>query len=509
MRPVSNLIATLPTAVSMHRTIDQFYEEAHAALENPPPQSCWASLKLTGSRMGYFCIFVALGLANVGDAAEIGSMGFLLANDDFRQEVVQGYDGLVAAALYLGMLVGGIVSGPIGDLTGRRVVLLYGLLLNSGFGVSAALSSTPWQLVLSRLFMGFGIGSVVSCLLALTSEHTPPRHRGFYLNFVSAFWTIGSLYVAALAVVLFGQLDRSWRLYSLVNALPSIVSLALVCCFVPESARFLAVQGKHEKAAKVANRIAGSMGYHGQQLQVAEITAHFPSRESVLQKQASSSSVTRGFKNFTSLYTSKSIARTCGVQMLWFFVSFGSGMCLWVARVFAELPFINRVYTMAFFFALSSIPGVIVSGYLMDEVKRTTLLTSSLLATTLALMAFALLALFTSISWLVVLSACVFHSCLVVSWSVLSVVTAEVFPTNVRSTAMGLCASSGRFASVMVHIIAAPLVENKNPSVLLFMGTSSFALAVVTSIVTAIQNKTGEPLMDAESGPPMKPHLPK
>ena len=99
--------------------------------------------------------------------------------------------------------------------------------------------------------------------------------------------------------------------------------------------------------------------------------------------------------------------------------------------------------------------------------------------------------------------------CLVVSWSVLSVVTAEVFPTNVRSTAMGLCASSGRFASVMVHIIAAPLVENKNPSVLLFMGTSSFALAVVTSIVTAIQNKTGEPLMDAESGPPMKPHLPK
>mmetsp|Transcript_9617 Transcript_9617/g.16011 ORF Transcript_9617/g.16011 Transcript_9617/m.16011 type:complete len:544 (+) Transcript_9617:112-1743(+) len=501
VRPVSSLIATLPTAASLHRTIDQFYEEAHATMDKPPPQSAWDHSKVMGARLGYFCIFVALGLANVGDAAEIGSMGFLLANDDFRTEVVRGNDGLVAAALYLGMLFGGLIAGPLCDLTGRRNVLLYGLVLNSGFGVGAALSESAFQLILCRLFMGFGVGSIVSCLLALTSEHTPPRHRGFYLNFVSAFWTIGSIYVAALALILFGRLDRSWRLYVLANAVPSIVSLILVLCFVPESARFLAVHGNHERAAKVANRVASSMGYNGEKLKENEIRAHFPLMKDLpLQYQSSfRGGLSKSLEKVSSLYSSVSCGRTCGVQMLWFFVSFGSGMCLWVARVFSELTFVANLYTMTFFFSLASIPGVFVAGYVMDKMDRKKLLTVSLILTAVSLAAFGFLTLFTEMAWLIVLSACLFHCCLVVSWSVLSVVTAEIFPTTVRATAMGVCSSSGRLGSVLVHLISAPIVEYHNPSVLLFVGAGSFALAIITSIISNIQSKTGQPLQDLEN----------
>ena len=503
VQPISSLIASLPNAGSMHRTVDQFYDEAHSSMDNPAPNSILGHSKAMGNRLGYFCIFVALGLANVGDAAEIGSMGFLLAHYDFRTEIVQGHDGLVAAALYVGMLVGGIVAGPLCDMNGRRSVLLYGLFLNSGFGIGAVISATPWQLILCRLCMGFGIGSVVSCLLALTSEHTPPRHRGFYLNFVSSFWTIGSIYVAAMAWVLFGKLNRSWRLYFLVNALPSIVSFCLVLCFVPESARFFAIHGKHERATKVANRIASSMGYDGNKLKVSEIQAHYPQNTKGVTGQHQPltfrEGLSRSCTNFSSLYQKETRGRTCGVQMLWFFVSFGSGICLWVARVFTELSFVSHVYAMTLFFSLSSVPGVFVAGYIMDKMGRTALLTTTLVLTTSSLALFAALTLYTDIAWLVVLSACIFHSCLVLCWSALSVVTAETFNTNIRSTAMGVCAASGRFASILVHLAAAPLMDHRHPSVLLLLGTACFALGAITSIVTALQNKTGQPLPDCEA----------
>jgi len=366
------------------------------------------------------------------------------------------------------------------------------------FGVAAAISTEAWQISVCRFMMGLGIGSIVSCLLALTSEHTPPRLRGFYLNFVSAFWTVGSIYVAALALLLFGLLHQSWRIYVLVNAVPSIVSFFFVVCFVPESARFLALHGNYEKATVVANRMAGAMGYRGDKLRVDEVRAHFPANKQLENKGGYWAALGRSCQAYRGLYRKETRGRTVGVQSLWFFVSFGSGMCLWIARVFSELSFINHVYSMTFFFSVASIPGVVLAGFIMDKIGRTFLLTCALVATTVTLSGFAFLTLFTDLEWAVLLAACVFHSCLVLSWSALSVVTAEVFPTAIRGTAMGLCAASGRVASIVVHLISAPLVDYENPSILLFMGTTSFTLGVFTSIITQLQNKTGAPLEDVQ-----------
>lgn len=486
-KTVSSLIATLPTAAKLHRTIDEFYDQTHS---RAPVQNVPDAAQLVGKRLAYFMIFLALGLANVGDAAEIGSMGFLLANPSFREEIVKGHDGAVAAALYIGMLIGGLLAGPLCDATGRRSVLLYGLLLNASFGVAAAISQLTWQLILCRLLMGLGIGGVVSCLLALTSEHTPPRFRGGYLNFVSAFWTVGSIFVAVLALVLFGHFDKSWRLFILINATPSLISFALVTCFVPESARFLALHGDHAQATYVANRIANAMGTE---------EGHHPLREDEIKAHYSSSPPRPSvWTSIGTVYKNKDTLRDVRfLQSIWFFMSFGSGTCLWIARIFYELPFVNHVYTMTFFFALASVPGVFVAGTIMDHrIGRSALLSASLGVTTLTLGIVAVLSIYTRSAWAVVLAACIFHSSLVVAWSTLSVVSAEVFPTSVRSTAMGMCAGSGRVASIIVHFVSAPLVENESTTSLLLMGTGAFALSILLSLLSQIKGKTGEPLQD-------------
>eukprot|EP00521_Asterionellopsis_glacialis_P007502 CAMPEP_0195282404 /NCGR_PEP_ID=MMETSP0707-20130614/1288_1 /TAXON_ID=33640 /ORGANISM="Asterionellopsis glacialis, Strain CCMP134" /LENGTH=535 /DNA_ID=CAMNT_0040341369 /DNA_START=32 /DNA_END=1639 /DNA_ORIENTATION=+ len=494
----TGLISKLPRTNSTRqahkfRTLDEFYEEAHILPSK-------ALLSILGHRLGYFMIFVSLGIANTGDSAEIGSMGFLMANENFRDDVVQGNDGLVASALYLGMLFGGLLAGPACDREGRRSILLSGLFLNSSFGLAMAFSENAVQLCACRFVMGLGIGAIVSCLLALTSEHTPPKKRGGYLNFVAAFWTIGSIYVALFAFLMFEKFAKSWRLYVLCNAAPSALAFILISIFVPESARFLGLHGHYNQAARVANRVARSMGFRGSQLTVAEIQSHFPPEEVPLKgKPALLTSCMDMFRAFANLYKGETRRNLLFVQSMWFTLSFGSGLSLWMTRVFAELQIADR-YMMALFYAFSSIPGVVVAGFVLDRFSRTRLLTVAMTFTFACSLVFAALTATGASGWLIVASSCVFHSFLVLSWSVLSVITAEVFSTSSRSTALGLCAASGRIAAILSHPFFAALIESQQPLAVILLGSSSFAIGVLASVTSGLKSLTGAPLQDIEAG---------
>lgn len=86
------------------RSIDQFYEEASAN-------------DLTPLAIEYWIIFLALGLANSGDAAEITTMNFVLSNEDFDAEILLGdfktRGSVLAACIFAGMLFGGLLVSKV------------------------------------------------------------------------------------------------------------------------------------------------------------------------------------------------------------------------------------------------------------------------------------------------------------------------------------------------------------------------------------------------------------
>lgn len=519
-----------------HRTIDEFYEEAHNQCNNNNNNTNHNKKKngnfffYTPQRLGYFVIFASLGLANTGDSAEIGSMGFLLANPAFREEVVQGQDGLVASATYVGMLLGGLFCGPVCDRMGRRSVLVGGLAMNAMAGILMAFTSTPYELVLCRFVLGLGIGMIVTCLLALTSEHAPSSSRGSYLNFVSSFWTIGAIWVAVLAYEMFGRSDgdggdgRSWRLYCLINAIPSASSFIMVLCFVPESARYLGVNGKYQQATKVVNAIADSMGYVGDKMSEDEIKSQFPP-SSISKKVYNEgrggpwAAIQQSCRAYSNLFTNPSTRRrTIFVQGLWFFASFGTGTSLWIPRILSELLVSdNDVYLFSLLYACGSVPGILVAGWLLDKMERTRLLTIGFALTTCTLAGLALVVTSTSSSSTdvnvdvevsssssvssspvtILILVCLFHSCLCLSWSTLSIISAETFPTEIRSTAMGVCSATGRIAFVMVHNIAPLLLLEKNHShELVGLGCLSFGIGLLFAHYSRLPSHTGAPLKD-------------
>ncbi|RHZ28708.1 hypothetical protein DYB31_010284 [Aphanomyces astaci] len=135
----------------------------------------------------------------------------------------------LTAAVFAGMLVGGLVGGVMADAYGRRPIVLLNLGINAVSALLSALSPSLNWLILFRCLAGIGVGGIVSCLFALCVEHLPTSARARYITI---------LHFAACA------------------GLPALTSFLLTYCYVPESPRFLVSQHQYAEAASVLARIA-------------------------------------------------------------------------------------------------------------------------------------------------------------------------------------------------------------------------------------------------------------
>ena len=119
------------------RTIDEFYEEAISYRFNPvnyneeaidndtgsgvslpdipsrPRPSLWDCNYIFCPSLQYYIILIALGLANAGDATEISSLNFCLSDQVFSDQILhddfKGRGATISAAIFLGMLIGGLL----------------------------------------------------------------------------------------------------------------------------------------------------------------------------------------------------------------------------------------------------------------------------------------------------------------------------------------------------------------------------------------------------------------
>lgn len=283
------------------------------------------------------------------------------------------------------------------------------------------------------------------------------------MTIVSSFWTMGSIFVAVLALFMFNENDFSWRIFVALCATPCLVGGTLVYFFVPESARFLALQNRPEEATKEANRLANAMGFTGPRLEVYEVRHHFNKQVVKLQdKRESTYSVVKNnmrnaSKGVVALYSKSLRHVTITLQMLWFTLSFGTGVCTWINTIFQRIGLSNE-YEQSLYFAVANIPGVIAAGLLLDRLGRKVFMLSSMVFASMSLLLFAQASKTTNIMF-VNISACSFHIFLVTSWCTINVLTSELFPTSVRSTGLGVCAASGRIGSVLVQYVNGNLIE--------------------------------------------------
>ena len=204
---------------------------------------------------GWFQIrlFIIVGLSFACDVMEIQLLTFIQGCVKAEWGLSSEIEALLTGMVFLGQIIGMLTLGPLADIYGRRISILLGWFLIVVFGLVSCLSTDITMLIITRMFVGVGIGSSQSVAYDLFAETVPTMYRN-RIVYISLFSVFGSEYVIGVAA---GSLvEYGWRYTTFFCALP-ILTLGIIGYFcLPESPRWLISQGRMEEAEALFKEIA-------------------------------------------------------------------------------------------------------------------------------------------------------------------------------------------------------------------------------------------------------------
>lgn len=160
--------------------------------------------------------------------------------------------GALGSYALVGVLVGALVAGAIGDHVGRRRLMLVNIAWFSVGMAATAMTTNTTAFGLGRFVTGIGVGALVATAGALVAEFAPPGRRNLYNAVVYSGVPAGGVLAALLAIVLADVTD--WRGLFWIGALPIVVLLPFAVAKLPESPRWLLARGRPEEARAVSAR---------------------------------------------------------------------------------------------------------------------------------------------------------------------------------------------------------------------------------------------------------------
>ncbi|WP_058196247.1 MFS transporter [Xanthomonas translucens] len=158
-----------------------------------------------------------------------------------------------ASATFLGLFLGASLLSPFADRFGRRPVFTFALLWYTAATVAMGLQSTALGVIGWRFVVGIGLGIELVTIDTYLSELMPRHMRGsaFAFVFFVQFLAVPAVAVSAWALVPHAPFGVSgWRWVVLLSG-TFAVAIWWLRRRLPESARWLAAQGRHAEADAV------------------------------------------------------------------------------------------------------------------------------------------------------------------------------------------------------------------------------------------------------------------
>ena len=145
------------------------------------------SLAVLVSALGFFVDVYDLLLFAIIRKPSLAAIGL---NDD--QILLKG-ESLISIQM-MGMLVGGIVFGILGDKKGRLKVLFGSILLYSIANILNGFVRNVDQYMFLRFIAGVGLAGELGAGVTLVSEHLPNNKRSLAAGFIAGFGVLGAVF---------------------------------------------------------------------------------------------------------------------------------------------------------------------------------------------------------------------------------------------------------------------------------------------------------------------------
>lgn len=197
------------------------------------------------------------GGAYVGDGAEIMLISAITNTLAREWGLLPMQRGLLVTTVYIGILAGSVISGPIGDKYGRRTCILLSYVITWFASMASSYAQSFLMLAAIRFLVGTGFGIGVPSFAALAVEITTKNERIITQCCGQALYTVGEIYATILIILDDPSMnDLHWRSLVRLSAIPAALFLCASMLWLDESPSYLATCGRYEEAKNVLRRNA-------------------------------------------------------------------------------------------------------------------------------------------------------------------------------------------------------------------------------------------------------------
>ena len=160
---------------------------------------------------------------------------------------------------FVGMMLGAFLTGFLGDRYGRRFTYQANLAIFGLASIAAAFAPSMLILILLRFVMGVGLGAENVVGYATMTEFVPPQTRGKWLGWISVFVVSGSPVTALLGRLIIPHFG--WRIMFILGGLGAMVVWYLRKA-LPESPRWLESVGRTEESDAILRAVELETSLH-------------------------------------------------------------------------------------------------------------------------------------------------------------------------------------------------------------------------------------------------------
>jgi MFS transporter, AAHS family, 4-hydroxybenzoate transporter len=334
--------------------------------------------------------------------------------------------GYVFSSGLFGMTLGCFLIAPMGDKIGRRKVFITSLILITSGMLLVGVCTSYLQLLLFRFLAGLGIGGILPTMSATASEFSNNKRRDFNVGLVQAGWPLGAIFTGffcAYAIPHFG-----WRFAFLFAGFISLLMLIIVVVYMTNSLEFLSKK-QPVNALNQINTLLSKMGQEG--------IDSLPKPEENLKETPLSSLFSIEYKNST--------------LKLWIAVFFGFltlyTLMSWVPNIAKEagLPFEMATY-VGIALNLGAVIGTTSLGVIASKFGLKKVVVSFMVCACGVMLIYGNITLSTAIIFLLIGLIGIFVQG---GFNGMYPILARVYPTEIRTTGMGLSVGIGRFGAIL------------------------------------------------------------
>ncbi|XP_051468495.1 solute carrier family 22 member 13-like [Apus apus] len=325
----------------------------------------------------------------------------------------------------LGLFLGSVIFGPLSDRIGRRPVILISIFLQGLFGVGTAFVPHFYVYMAFRCVVGASVTGITMTLLSLAAEWIGVSQRPKAVLISHCCFALGEMILAGLSYGI-----RHWRLLQIAGSAP-IFAFFFYMRVLPESARWLVTKGRVEEAKQLLQKAAstnkctipaGLLEQLKPEIQSKPGSVLDLFRKKHLRKVTLIMSCT-WFADSLAYYGLSLNVSNFGLDIYLTQLAFGAVeipsriVCIFILQWF------GRKKTQALLLLLSGLVCLVITGIPEDQPVVTTVL--------------AIIGKFTASA----------------AFSTSYVYSAELFPTVLRQTGLGMCSMSARVSGIMAPLI--------------------------------------------------------